>query len=89
MTQTFKDYVQIVFMFDIISFSITFIFILAFNAGWLRALIADYGVALMVVFWTALSYTVPSKVPSGVPRRLFCPLPWESASLYHWSVVKV
>lgn len=43
----------------------------------------------MVLFWTALSYTVPSKVPESVPRRLFCPLPWETASLYHWTVIKV
>ncbi|KAL4307579.1 hypothetical protein AHAS_Ahas16G0292400 [Arachis hypogaea] len=59
-----------------------------YGTGWLRALIADYGVPLMVVFWTALSYTKPSKVPSRVPRRLFCPLPWQSESLYHWTVVK-
>lgn len=50
---------------------------------------ADYGVPLMVVVWTALSFSVPSKVPSGVPRRLYSPLAWESASLHHWSVVQV
>ncbi|CAA2988624.1 probable boron transporter 7 [Olea europaea subsp. europaea] len=49
---------------------------------------ADYGVPLMVVAWTALSYSVPENVPSGVPRRLVCPLPWESGSLHHWTVVK-
>lgn len=43
----------------------------------------------MVVVWTALSFSVPTKIPSGVPRRLVSPLPWESASLYHWTVVKV
>lgn len=43
----------------------------------------------MVVVWTALSFGVPSKVPSGVPRRLFSPLPWESVSLQHWTVIKV
>ncbi|WJX16301.1 putative boron transporter 7 [Trifolium repens] len=59
-----------------------------YGTGWIRGMIADYGVPLMVVFWTALSYTIPSKVPSGVPRRLFCPLPWEPASLYHWTVIK-
>ncbi|CAK9164830.1 unnamed protein product [Ilex paraguariensis] len=36
----------------------------------------------------ARSWCVPSKVPSGVPRRLFSPLPWESASLNHWTVIK-
>ncbi|AES58965.2 boron transporter-like protein [Medicago truncatula] len=56
--------------------------------GCIRGVIADYGVPIMVVCWTALSYTIPSKVPSGVPRRLLCPLPWEPESLYHWTVVK-
>uniref|UniRef100_A0A5B6YJD7 Putative Boron transporter n=1 Tax=Davidia involucrata TaxID=16924 RepID=A0A5B6YJD7_DAVIN len=59
-----------------------------YGTGWLRSFIADYGVPLMVLLWTALSYGVPSKAPSGVPRRLFCPLPWESGSLYHWTVIQ-
>ncbi|XP_058074584.1 boron transporter 4-like [Magnolia sinica] len=59
-----------------------------YGTGWLRSFIADYGVPLMVLAWTALSYGVPSKVPSGVPRRLFSPLPWESGSLHHWTVAK-
>ncbi|KAJ6963372.1 boron transporter 4 isoform X2 [Populus alba x Populus x berolinensis] len=42
----------------------------------------------MVVAWTGLSFSTPSKVPSGVPRRLFSPLPWDSASLHHWTVIK-
>jgi len=63
--------------------------ILASNSGWLRGFIADYGVPLMVVLWTALSYVVPGKVPDGVPRRLISPLPWEPESLHHWTVVKV
>jgi len=58
-------------------------------AGWQRSLIADYGVPLMVILWTALSYSLPSKIPSGVPRRLFTPLPWEPKSLQHWTVAKV
>ena len=58
-------------------------------AGWLRGFIADYGVPLMVIVWTAFSYTLPKDVPSGVPRRLFSPLPWESSSLQHWTVAKV
>lgn len=60
-----------------------------FHAGWFRSFIADYGVPLMVVVWTALSFSVPGKVPSGVPRRLMSPLPWESNSLHHWTVAKV
>ncbi|MQM18567.1 hypothetical protein Taro_051562 [Colocasia esculenta] len=59
-----------------------------YGTGWFRSFIADYGVPLMVVVWTAISYAVPSNIPSGVPRRLFSPLPWESASLYHWTVAK-
>lgn len=27
--------------------------------------------------------------PSGVPRRLFSPLPWEPRSVRQWSIVKV
>ncbi|ONK66531.1 uncharacterized protein A4U43_C06F9160 [Asparagus officinalis] len=59
-----------------------------YGAGWLRSFIADYGVPLMVVVWTAMSYGMPSKVPSGVPRRLFSPLPWDSKSTHHWTVAK-
>ncbi|XP_011081918.1 boron transporter 4-like [Sesamum indicum] len=59
-----------------------------YGTGWFRSFIADYGVPLMVVVWTALSYGMPGKAPAGVPRRLFCPLPWESESLYHWTVMK-
>ncbi|KAJ0987941.1 hypothetical protein J5N97_006297 [Dioscorea zingiberensis] len=59
-----------------------------YGTGWLRSFIADYGVPLMVLVWTAMSYAVPNKVPSGVPRRLFTPLPWESKSLHHWTVAK-
>ncbi|XP_075489007.1 putative boron transporter 7 isoform X1 [Primulina tabacum] len=59
-----------------------------YGTGWIRSFIADYGVPLMVVLWSLLSYSVPGKVPSGVPRRLFCPLPSDLKSLYHWTVVK-
>ncbi|KAJ9568237.1 hypothetical protein OSB04_004203 [Centaurea solstitialis] len=59
-----------------------------FGTARLRNFVADYGVPLMVVIWTALSFSVPSKVPSGVPRRLFSPLLWESESAYHWTVIK-
>ncbi|XP_057503274.1 probable boron transporter 6 isoform X2 [Actinidia eriantha] len=59
-----------------------------YGTVWLRSFIADYGVPLMVLLWTALSYSVPGTIPSGVPRRLFCPLPWEAGSLYHWTVIK-
>lgn len=57
--------------------------------GWFRSFIADYGVPLMVLLWTALSFSMPREIPKGVPRRLFSPLPWESTSVGHWSVIKV
>lgn len=60
-----------------------------YGTGWFRSFIADYGVPFMVVVWSALSFSIPSNVPSGVPRRLFSPLPWESDSIYHWTVIKV
>ena len=60
-----------------------------YGTGRMRGLIADYGVPLMVVIWTAISLSVPSGVPKGVPRRLYSPLAWQSASVYHWTVVKV
>ncbi|KAM3202578.1 hypothetical protein P3L10_030202 [Capsicum annuum] len=60
-----------------------------YGTGWFISFVADYGVPLMVLVWSALSYEVPSKVPSGVSRRLFSPLPWESASLHHWTVIKL
>ncbi|KAI7750765.1 hypothetical protein M8C21_028338, partial [Ambrosia artemisiifolia] len=59
-----------------------------YGAGWLRSFIADYGVPLMVIAWTALSFCVPNKVPSDVPRRLYSPLLWDYESLYHWTVIK-
>lgn len=59
-----------------------------YGTGWFRSFIADYGVPLMVIVWTAMSYAIPSAVPSGVPRRLFSPLPWDSRSLHHWTVAK-
>jgi hypothetical protein len=48
-----------------------------------------YGVPFMVVVWTAVSFAVPSKIPSEIPRRLIAPLAWESTSLHHWAVIKV
>ncbi|KAH0935988.1 LOW QUALITY PROTEIN: hypothetical protein HID58_013105, partial [Brassica napus] len=48
----------------------------------------DYGTLLMLVLWSAFSFTVPRDIPEGVPRRLELPLPWDPESLYHWTVVK-
>ncbi|XP_031378469.1 boron transporter 4-like [Punica granatum] len=59
-----------------------------YGTGSLRSFTADYGVPLMVIAWTALSFSMPSKVASGVPRRLYSPLLWDSASYHHWTVIK-
>ncbi|KAG4126884.1 hypothetical protein ERO13_D10G183301v2 [Gossypium hirsutum] len=58
------------------------------GTGWLRGFVADYGVPLMILCWTALSYTIPGQVSSGVPRRLFCPQLWDPETFYHWTVIK-
>ncbi|KAF6154243.1 hypothetical protein GIB67_036461 [Kingdonia uniflora] len=57
--------------------------------GWLRSFVVNYGVPLMVLQWTALSYSIPSKVLPGVPRRLYTPLPLDPTSLSHWTIIKV
>ncbi|KAK2432502.1 HCO3- transporter family [Trifolium repens] len=59
-----------------------------YGTGWLRSFIADYGVPFLVVVWTVVSFSVPRKIPSEIPRRLVAPLAWESTSLHHWTVIK-
>lgn len=56
--------------------------------GWLRSLIADYGVPLMVLVWTAVSYIPASHVPKGIPRRLFSPNPWSPGAYENWTIIK-
>nr|KJB59980.1 hypothetical protein B456_009G283700 [Gossypium raimondii] len=38
-----------------------------YGTGWFRSFIADYGVPLMVVVWTAMSFSVPSKDMGRIP----------------------
>ncbi|KAL6583800.1 putative boron transporter 2 [Orobanche minor] len=59
-----------------------------YGAGWLRGFIADYGVPLMVVVWTAVSYIPANDVPRGIPRRLFSPNPWSTGAYSNWTVIK-
>nr|AFQ32800.1 boron transporter [Cichorium intybus] len=59
-----------------------------YGSGWIRSLIADYGVPLMVLVWTAVSYAPASSVPKGIPRRLFSPNPWSPGAYQNWTVVK-
>lgn len=59
-----------------------------YGAGWLRGFIADYGVPLMVLVWTAVSYIPTNEVPKGIPRRLFSPNPWSPGAYSNWTVMK-
>ncbi|XAR61452.1 hypothetical protein NMG60_11035157 [Bertholletia excelsa] len=59
-----------------------------YGTGWLRSLIADYGVPLMVLVWTAISYIPAKDVPEGIPRRLFSPNPWSPGAYENWTVIK-
>ncbi|KAI0491679.1 hypothetical protein KFK09_025939 [Dendrobium nobile] len=59
-----------------------------YGTDWFRSLIADYGVPMIVLVWTAVSYAVPKDVASGVPRRLSIPFPRQGESLHNWSVAK-
>lgn len=59
-----------------------------YGAGWLRGFIADYGVPLMVIVWTGVSYIPYGHVPKGIPRRLFSPNPWSPGAYDNWTVIK-
>lgn len=60
-----------------------------FYLGWLRGFIADYGVPLMVLVWTGVSYIPYGSVPKGIPRRLFSPNPWSPGAYDNWTVIRV
>ncbi|WOL03241.1 putative boron transporter 2 [Canna indica] len=59
-----------------------------YGTGWLRGFIADYGVPLMVLAWTGVSYIPSGSVPKGIPRRLFSPNPWSPGAYENWTVIK-
>ncbi|XVF22029.1 hypothetical protein REPUB_Repub12eG0139200 [Reevesia pubescens] len=59
-----------------------------YGTGWLRSLIADYGVPFMVLVWTAVSYIPAGDVPKGIPRRLFSPNPWSPGAYENWTVIE-
>ncbi|KAL7161666.1 hypothetical protein ACSBR2_042190 [Camellia fascicularis] len=59
-----------------------------YGTGWLRGFIADYGVPLLVLVWTAISYIPVNDVPKGIPRRLFSPNPWSPGAYSNWTVIK-
>lgn len=59
-----------------------------YGSGCLRGFIADYGVPLMVLVWTAVSYIPAGSIPKGIPRRLFSPNPWSPGSYENWTIIK-
>ncbi|GAB2282140.1 Boron transporter 1 [Dionaea muscipula] len=59
-----------------------------YGSGWVRGFIADYGVPLMVLIWTAGSYIPAGSIPHGIPRRLFSPNPWSPGAYQNWTVIK-
>ncbi|MCO5609078.1 hypothetical protein L7F22_063300 [Adiantum nelumboides] len=59
-----------------------------YGTGWLRALVADYGLPIMVLVWTGISYAPTGHVPTGIPRRLFSPNPWSPGAAQNWTVIK-
>ncbi|KAM0948429.1 putative bicarbonate transporter [Dioscorea sansibarensis] len=48
----------------------------------------DYGVPLMILVWTGVSYMPGNSVPKGIPRRLFSPNPWSPGAYKNWTVIK-
>ncbi|XP_044501904.1 probable boron transporter 2 [Mangifera indica] len=59
-----------------------------YGSGCIRSLIADYGVPLMVLVWTAVSYIPSKSIPKGIPRRLNTPNPWSPGAYENWTVIK-
>ncbi|KAF7836884.1 putative boron transporter 2 isoform X1 [Senna tora] len=59
-----------------------------YGSGCLRGFVADYGVPLMVLLWTAVSYIPTESIPKGIPRRLFSPNPWSPGAYENWTVIK-
>lgn len=58
--------------------------------GFFRRFIANYGVPILVIVWSAVSYARVGSVPAGIPRRLTSPNPWKSPiATTHWDVVAV
>eukprot|EP00210_Caulerpa_lentillifera_P006638 g6341.t1 len=47
-----------------------------FGKGWLRTILADYGVPIMVLLWTGVSYVLRD-APENIPRRLNIPNTWD------------
>lgn len=68
-----------------------------YASGWLRGFTADYGVPLMVLFWTGVSYalvgktattTSSSDIAMDIPRRLSSPNPWDANPTARWRIIE-
>lgn len=60
-----------------------------FPPGFIRGFIANYGVPILVIVWSAVSYAPTGSVPEGIPRRLTSPNPWSPSATTHWDVIRV
>ena len=52
----------------------------------MRSFLADYGVPVMVVVWSGVSYAIQSNTPEGLPRRLSLPNTWDEEATRNWGV---
>ena len=55
--------------------------------GWARSFLADYGVPLLVVIWSAVGYCIYKSTPDGVPRQAIIYNTWDVKT--NWSVARV
>lgn len=65
-----------------------YVLFVLFLPGSFRRFTADYGVPLMVLVWTGISYAPSRSVPDGIPRRLSSPDPWASKATGNWTIIK-
>ena len=56
--------------------------------GEMRSFLADYGVPLMVVVWSGVSYAIQDNTPEGLPRRLSLPNTWDDDATRNWGVAR-
>ncbi|KAH7314449.1 hypothetical protein KP509_21G003300 [Ceratopteris richardii] len=59
-----------------------------YGPGCFRGFVADYGVPLMVLIWTCISYASAGHAPMGIPRRLYSPNPWSSSASKNWTIIR-
>lgn len=57
-----------------------------YGTAWMRSFIADYGVPVMVIAWTGVSYSAAGHIPSAIPKRLQSPLAWSHEATETWTV---